>query len=285
MTKYPTVVVALIALGAFGSLRAGPATSASLAAVWEGNITRTTFSGGSHDAMLYAGNFEAQWHDELTRDVSLQFNANAEAESCPRYDDLDHLSLGAEIALQRKFGLGPLAPVLRADLACTGSAYRGTERNGARLLAGLRWSRRWNESWQTVLAADYLANTGRARVYDYHNHGLSLEAVYDFAGRWQLTAGLKRQWGEQLSYAWIGGRGATYPYVFDIWKNTTDSPTFGANWQVYTIDAHADTFWISLTPALGGYRSVPLRFEQTSVVGRGESFKVRLISLNFVQRF
>ncbi|MDI1320651.1 MAG: hypothetical protein PSW75_10740 [bacterium] len=285
MTKPHTLLAALLLIGAAGFVRAGPTTSASLSAAWEENITHTTFEAEAYDAMLYEGNFEGQWHSQVSHDVLLNFGANAGFESCPRYHDLDRVLLGAEVGIQRKFGLGPLAPVLGADLSYTGSASRGSERSGARLLAGLKWSRRWNESWQTVVAADYMANTGRARVYHYSNHGLSLETHYDFAEHWQLTAGCKREWGEQVAYAWIGGRGASYPYAYAIWKNTTDSGTFGKNWQVYTMDAHADIAWISISPVLAGDRSLPLRYEQTSVVGRGESYKVRLLSLSFVQRF
>ena len=276
---------ALIFFGADGAAGAGPTMSTSASATWEENITRCPDNDAAQNAMLYDVTGEARWRNQVSRDVSLHFGANAGIESCPRYDGLSRILVGGQFALQRKVGLGPLAPVFRADLSYTGSRYRETERNGTRLLAGFSWSKRWNESWQTVLAAEYMTNHGRARVHDYSNRGLSFEARYDFAERWQFAAGLKRQWGEQVTYAWLGGSGADFPYAYEIWKNTADSPTFGNNWSVYTIDAHADTLWISISPALNGDRSLPLRYEQTSVVGHGESYKVRMISLSFVQRF
>ena len=284
--RIPTALVAaLVSVGAVDIAGAEPITSASASATWVENITRCPDPAAAHDAMVYDGTFEARWRNQISRDVSLHFEANAGIESCPRYDGLDRVLLGAQVAMQRKFGLGPFAPLLRATLSYTGSSYREKWLNGTRLLAGLSWSKRWNDNWQTVLTAEYMSNNGRAHVYDYRNRGLSFEAHYDFTERWQLTAGLKRQWGEQMVYAWLGGSGASFPYDYDSWKNTTEVRTYGRDWYAYSMDAHADSAWISISPALGGNRSLPLRLEQTSVAGRVERYKVRMISLSFVQRF
>jgi hypothetical protein len=272
-------------LGVKNANAAGPVMSASASASWADNITRSPYIVAAHAAALFDVTGVAEWRSQVSRDVSLQFDANAGFESCPKYDGLDRVLAGVQFSAQRKFGLGPLAPALRAELSYTGNSYREAQRNSTRLIASLSWTKRWDDSWQTVLAAEYLRNDGRAPAYDYHNRGLSLEARYDVSERWQLAAGLRRQWGEQLTYAWLGGSGATFPYVFDIWRNTTEISTFGPNWNAYSIDAHADTLWFSISPALGGNRSLPLRFEQTSVVGRGESYRTGLISLSYVQRF
>ena len=135
------------------------------------------------------------------------------------------------------------------------------------------------------MAARYAGNDGRAASYDHHNRGLSFVTNYDLTERWQLSGGIRREWGEEVTYAWVGGSGASYPYAYDTWKNTVEVPTYGPNWKAYTIDAHTDTVWFSLSPALGPDRSLPLRIEQTAVVGRGESFRCHLISLSFVQRY
>ena len=279
------LLTAAICLGAQNPGAAEPVLTARASASWVDNITRSPYIDAAHDAALYDVTGVAEWRTQVTRDVSLQFAANAGFESCPKYDGLDRVLAGVRFTLRRKLGLGPFAPAFRAELSYAGNWYRDSLRNGTRLVAGFSWTQRWNDSWQTLLSADILHNDGHAAAYDYHNRGLSLEARYDINERWELAAGAERRWGEQLTYAWLGGSGATFPYVFEIWKNTIDIPTFGPNWNAYSLDARADTVWFSISPALGGNRSLPLRFAQTSVVGRGESYKTRLISLSFVQRF
>ena len=286
MKKSPALLASLLFLGcALAPGAASPLLSSSASASWVDNITRSPYIDAAHDAAVYDVTGAAEWHNQLSRDVALQYGANAGYESCPKYDGLDRVLAGVQFAVRRKLGLGPYAPAFRAELSYTGDWYRESLRNGTRLVAGFSWTQRWNDSWQTVLAGDFLHNDGHAAAYDYHNRGLSLEARYDINERWQLAAGAERRLGEQITYAWLGGSGATFPYVFDIWKNTTGISTFGKNWNAYSIDAHADSVWLSISPALGGNSSLPLRYEQTAVVGRGESYHTRMISLSFVKRF
>ncbi len=264
---------------------AGPITSSGVSASWVGNITRTPYDDAVHDATVYDVTGAAEWHNQMSRDVSLQYGADAGWETCPKYDGLDRVLAGVQFSVRRKVGLGPFAPAFRAEVSYTGNWYRESLRDGTRFTANFSWTQRWSYSWQTVLTTDFLNNDGHAAAYDYHNRGLSLETRYDFNERWQLAAGAERRWGEQVTYAWLGGSGASFPYAFDTWKNTTEISTFGPNWYAYTIDAHADSVWFSISPALGGNCSLPLRFEQTAVVGRGESYRIRTISLSFVKRF
>ncbi|HVT73284.1 MAG TPA: hypothetical protein VHD61_09115 [Lacunisphaera sp.] len=277
--------VAVAVAGACRSGVADPVVSSAATVTWEDNITRTPFAGAKDDAFTYALGGDAEWHDQLTRDVAVQYGAGLELETCPRYDGLDRADASLRLALRRKVGLGPYAPAFRAEVCYAGSTYRDSQHDGTRFTANLSWTQRWNDSWQTVVAANYLQNDGRAASYDYHDRGLSAEARYDLTERWQLSAGVRRQFGEEVVYAWLGGAGAAYPYAYATWKNAVEIPTFGRHWYGYTIDAHADSFWVELSPALGGDSSLPLRFEQTAVVGRGEGFHTRLLSLSFVKRF
>ena len=275
----------MLCLGAQHLGLAGPVLSSSASASWVDNITHSPYLDAAYDATVYDVNGAAEWHNQLSRDVSLQYGANAGYESCPKYDGLDRVLAGMQFSVRRKLGLGPFAPAFRAEVSYTGSWYRESLRNGTRLVASCSWTQRWNDSWQTILAADFLHNDGHAAAYDYHNRGHSLETRYALTERWELAAGAGRRMGEQITYAWLGGSGAEFPYAFDTWKNTTEISTFGKNWNAYTIDAHADSVWFSISPALGGNSSLPLRFEQTTVVGRGESYHTRMISLSFVKRF
>ncbi|HVZ65151.1 MAG TPA: hypothetical protein VG936_11315 [Lacunisphaera sp.] len=264
---------------------AGPILSSAASATWEDNITRTPFAGAQHDAFTYGLSGDAEWHRQLSRDVAVQYGAGLEFETCPRYDGLDRTDASLQLAVRRKLGLGPYAPAFRAEVCYAASTYRDSEHNGTRFTADLSWTQRWNDSWQTIVAANYLQNDGRAATYDYHNRGVSAEVRYDLTETWELSAGARRQFGEQVVYAWLGGAGARYPYAYATWKNAVEIPTFGPHWYGYTIDAHADSFWIELSPALTGDCSLPLRFEQTAVVGRGEGFHTRLLSLSFIKRF
>jgi hypothetical protein len=279
------IVTALAGFGAFRLATGTPVTGAYASAGWTENITRCPDPAARHDAALYDLAGSAEWRTQVSRDVSLHGATEAGLESCPEFEGLNRGQLGLRGTVRRKLGLGPYAAVLRADLAYTGSWYHESSRNGTRLNAVLSWSQRWNDNWQTLLAGEFMHNDGHSPAYDYQNEGLSFEVRYDLSARWQLTAGLRRQWGGQIVYAWLGGSGADFPYVYEIWENTTPDPTFGRNWYAYSMQARAVSGWVACSYALGPNTSLPLRFEEISVVGEGESYRSRMTSLSLVHRF
>jgi len=281
----PVLIAGLSCSGILRLVAADFVTSVDTSVSREDNVTRCPDPEAVKSGTFYDVSGSAEWRTQVSRDVSVQFSTDAGLQSCPEFSGLDRSSAGLHFGLRRKLGLGPLAPALRADLSYTESWYRDTAHNGTRLNASLSWSQRWNETWQTVLTGEYLNNDGHSHAYDYSNRGLAFETRYDFSEKWQLTAGLRRQWGDQVTYAWVGGSGAYFPYVGEIWQNSSESTTFGRNWYAYTIDAHADTVSLSASYALDPNSSLTLRFDTTSVVGHGESYHNRQVSLNLAHRF
>jgi hypothetical protein len=278
-------VTALAGLGVIDLAAGLPTTGAIVSTSWTENITRCPDPAARQNAALFDVAGSAEWRNQVSRDLSLHVATDAALETCPDFSGLNRGQLTARGAARHKLGLGPYAAVFRADLAYTGSWYNESSRDGTRLNGILSWSQRWSESWQTLLAGEFMHNDGHSPAYDYQNLGLSLEARYDLTARWQVTAGLRRQWGDQLVYAWLGGSGADFPYVHEIWQNTTPDPTFGPNWYAYSMEARAVSGWIALAWAVGANTSLPLRYEEISVVGDGESYRCRMISLSLIHRF
>ncbi|MEI6106818.1 MAG: hypothetical protein WCR49_07345 [Opitutae bacterium] len=279
------LVIALAGFGAISLSAGDPVISAFTSATWTDNITRCPDPVARKNAALYDVAGSTEWRTQASRDVSLHFATDAGLEACPEFDGLNRLQVGARGAVRRKLGLGPYAPVLRADLGYTGSWYKESSRTGTRFNAVLSWSQRWNDNWQTIMAGEYMHNDGHSPAYDYQNRGLSFEARYDFSARWQLAAGVRRQWGDQIFYAWLGGSGAFFPYDYDQWKNTAEDTTFGKNWYAYSMDSTANSGWVSLSCALGANTSLPLRWEEVHVFNYGESYRCRMLSLSLVHRF
>lgn len=261
------------------------ATSFVGSATWVDNITRTPFGGAAKNAWVESGTLAADWHQQLSGDLSLALCGNLGGEWCQRFDGLSHTSVGGQAILRYKAGLGPLAPVFSAELAESQRWYREGLLDGSRFTARLAASKRWDNGWQAELAGDYFASNARCPAYDYQNRGLALELTRDPTETWQVRFGARRQWGEQMVYAWLWGAGASFPWAYGIWKNTAEIPTFGAHWYAYSMDATADSFWVSLSPAIGRDQSLPIRFEQVHVKGAGEAYTSRMLSVSYVIRF
>jgi len=54
----------------------------------------------------------ARTRQPLPENFAIIFGGAASAEWWPRFKELDQITAGPEIELQRKFGLGPLAPIV-----------------------------------------------------------------------------------------------------------------------------------------------------------------------------
>jgi len=268
-------------------------SSGGLTAAWNDNLSHSALAADERTAEVYtaSGSFDQRF--SLTRDLALLAGGTAALETCPRYDDLDRVSAGAHAELRKKFGLGPLAPVLSLDLGAGGAAFRDSYRDGwsADVTAGL--AKRVNDAWRVAVKADWSRQEARQTVYDCENRGLSAETSWDVTDRWQVALGVGREWGQQeasaswnaWSYRYYGGAG---PAVANYYGQVpyTYSNTFGPGWVAYRVTGHADLGWLSLAPALGPDTALPLRYEAVEVyAGAGTRYISHQLSLSLLHRF
>ena len=93
--------------------------SASATASAVENISRTSFAPTRKNANTYEMDLDASRHQQLSAGWLLELAAGAEWLQVPDYSLTGTLSAGPRAALQYKFGLGPLAPVLQFNTAFT----------------------------------------------------------------------------------------------------------------------------------------------------------------------
>lgn len=199
----------------------------------------------------------------------------------------------ATAALRRKFGLGPLAPALRAHCGIAFADFREKGRTATEITAGVELAKRFTDTLQASVGAEWLEADARHRPFDVRNHRISADASWDLSERWRLGLGGGRTWGEVTANAnpvrWSGATGGALGTGIASYYNSLAwevSDTFGQNWVAYKIDGHGDFWSAMLSPALGDATSIPLRYEHVRWVnGAGIAYVSAFWSVSIVHRF
>ncbi|MEY2881668.1 MAG: hypothetical protein RLZZ15_4048, partial [Verrucomicrobiota bacterium] len=249
------------------SLRAGAETT------WAENIARSSAPSNWIDTLRQEAHVGASRLMPLDTGVSLVGDLEASWVAVPRFTQNNTLTLRATVALRKKFGLGPLAPVLTAEagLARVESRLRGED---AWVASGaVRVTKRFDDSWRAALTADWEQHYAAGAPFDTRHHRLLGSLAWDVTDRWQLSAGAGALWGDFVASAgpavWaraLAGQitpaiGAYYPTL--SWA-VTDS--YGRGWVSYRAKGRSDFWWLELAPSLGRNTSLPLRYAH-SVTG------------------
>ena len=291
-------IVALSTLGACLAQLCAPSLPAlefraEIDASWVKNLSRTSFAPSRKSAAAYAATITALQARPLTREWQLFLSGEAGANWVPKFTGLDSLHGGLHAQLRRKFGLGPLAPVLDFHGGLTGCAVREGGRSGWQAGAGLTLSRRLTEFWRVAAGGEWEKYFASHQAFEVDHRSLSLESTWDLSERWQLGLGARRLWGQLTANARYdiydtaldGGFGPAIANYYNRipWEI---SNTFGPGWVAYRIDCDADFWWVQLTVTLGPNTSLPLRYETVKVINRvGVRYDTDLWSLGLVHRF
>lgn len=269
------------------------AVSATGTANWVDNLSRTSFAPTRKSAATYELNLGATRHQQLAPDWLLHAGADADFFTAPDYALTNNLTLGPRLGLQRKFGLGPLAPVLQLETTLTYKAARLEADRGWTAGASLRLGKRFTPSLQAGLSGQWLEHDARSATFDLNQHSVSVDASWDINEHWSLTGSAGRLGGDIVaSAAWSvwsqaisGGFG---PKVFNYYTSRPweVSNLYGSGWVSYNVEAQVDLWSLAASYTISEHTTAEFRYRSAFVVNKiGIRYPQESWGLSVVHRF
>lgn len=257
------------------------------------NLSRTSHAPNRQDAETYELNLASTHSRQLAPSVLLVATAEAAGLLVPDFELNNHTRLGGRLALQRKFGLGPLAPVLQFSAAAAYKDARLAADRGWTTEAGVQLAKRVLPNLRLAANAAWLEHTARRATFDLGQHSFGADVQWDINDRWTLSGSASRLSGDIVANAtwpvWgtmlAGGFG---PVIFDYYTSRpwTTTHLFGPGWVSYSVEADVDLWSVTLTYAVSDRTSLELRRGGTYVVNRvGVSYPLSSWGLGLTHRF
>lgn len=262
-------------------------------ASWVENISRTSFEPTRKDTTTYELSLSASRHRQLASAWLLYGSVDANLLTVPDYDRGNALELGPQLGLQRKFGLGPLAPVLQLDTALTYKSARLDADRGWTAEASLRLGKRFTPVFKAGLTGQWTEHNARSAIFDFSQHSFSVDATWDLTEQWSLSGSAGRLSGTIVANAswpvWAqaitGGLGAT---VFNYYTSRPWEVTnlYGAGWVSYNVEADVDLWSLAATYVISDRTTAELRYGSAFVVNKiGIRYPTDSWGLSVVHRF
>lgn len=257
------------------------------------NASRTSAEPNRKDATTYELNLGATRRQQLTSSWLMGVGADATWLHAAEYDLAGHVKLGPRLSLQRKFGLGPLAPVLQIDAAFTHKFARLDYDRGWATEAGVRLGKRFIPALKAGVSARWMEHNARTAVFDLHQHSLVADATWDISERWSLTGSAGRLSGDIVANAawpvWaLAITGGLGPAVFNYYTSRPWQVTemYGSNWVSYNVEAEVDLWSLTASCALTDHSSLEVHYSSAFVVNKiGIRYPTDSWGLGFVHRF
>lgn len=267
--------------------------TASGTAGWVENISRTSAEPNRKDAATYELSLAASRHQQLSPSWLLHVGADATVFCVPDYDRTNLFKAGPRLGLQRKFGLGPLAPVLQFDTALTYKSARLAADRGWTAEASLRLAKRLTPDFKVGVSGHWLEHSARSAIFDLQQHSFSLDATWDISERWSLSGSAGRLSGDVVanaapavwSQALSGGLGPVVSAYYNSrpWEVTS---LYGPGWVSYNVEADVDLWSLAATYTISGHTTAELRYGSAFVVNKiGIRYPTDSWGLSLVHRF
>lgn len=268
--------------------------TASGTASWVNNHSRTSHEPTRKDAATYELNLSGGKPRQLAPSWLLIGSGEISALQVPEYDLADNVRAGGRLTLQRKFGLGPLAPVLQFTAGATFKSARLDADEGWTTEAGVQLARRVLPNLRLTLAAGWLEHSARRDTFDLVQHSYSLDSSWDINERWTLSGSISRLEGDIVANAaWSIWAQAIYagsfgPVVRNYYRSrpwvVTD--VYGPGWVSYNVEAEVDLWSVSLAYAVSDHTALELRHGGAYVVNWiGIAYPTDSWSLSLNHRF
>lgn len=258
-----------------------------------GNLSRSALPSDETDAANVALHASIGHSRQLTRNLLGRAEFDASAFFVESYPLNNRASLGPRISAQHKFGLGPFAPVLRAEIGVQQRLARAPGDRGTTSEAALTIGQRLHPAWRVSATADWSGHAARSPAFDVDYRRLHGAVHWDITDRWQAAAG-----GGQLSGFFTANAswpvwksalsGALGPVVQTYYANLPwrETDLFGARWVTYPVSGRVDFWWAELAPALGPRSTLALRYERADSVNRiGIKYRQETWTLGLLLRF
>lgn len=267
--------------------------TASGTASWVENLSRTSAEPARKSAETYELTLGALQRRQLAPSWLLQAGIDAAFLAVPDYDLANHLELGPRLSLQRKFGLGPLAPVLQLDAALNYKSARLDADRGWGTEVGLRLAKRFNPVFKAGVGGQWIEHNARSAVFDIVQHSLSVDATWDINDRWSLSGSAGRLSGDIVANApWsIWGMaisGGLGPAVFNYYTSRPWAVThlYGDGWVSYNVEADVDLWSLAAAYAVSDHTTAEFRYSSAFVVNKiGVRYPTDSWGLSVVHRF
>jgi hypothetical protein len=267
--------------------------TASGTASWVENLSRTSFEPTRKDAATYDLSLGASLHQQLAPAWLLHAGADAIFFAAPDYDLTNYFKFSPRLGVQRKFGLGPLAPVVALETTLPYKSARLGADSGWGADVTLRLTKRFIPEFKAGLVAQWLEHNARSATFDLNQHSLSIEATWDINEHWSLTGSAGRLSGDIVANAawpiWAqaisGGFG---PVVFDYYTSRPWEVTnlYGDGWVSYNVEADVDLWSLAATYTISDHTSAELRYNSAFVVNKiGVRYPTDSWGLGVVHRF
>lgn len=290
--KYSGGILCALALLALAPARAAEYRAQALGA-WTQNISRTSFEPTAKDASSFAVDVSVVEARQLAANWTLIVGLEAGAERVPSFTALDRVSAGGTLTLRRKFGLGPLAPVVDASVALTRVDQRESGRDGWREEGQLRIAKRFTETLRAGIFTRWQSFSARGAPYDTHERRLGADFTWDFAEKWSLAGGGSRLRGQVTANAagsvwWAALSGALGPTIYEYYEEVpwAVTNTFGPGWVAYRVDCSADFLWGELSWLWTEQTRAVLRHETARVVNQvNVRYDTEIWTFGLVHRF
>ncbi|MBF0344140.1 MAG: hypothetical protein HQL06_07905 [Nitrospirae bacterium] len=248
-------------------------------AEWGEWVLNTSLEGGFEDNINFAIDKNGRLSDiaispsivfgryyQLGDYTRLRIVADLKAKAYKRYDGLDSLSSGVDVAVTHKFGLGQEVPWLRVHSFAGYLAVNESLRNSWLYNGGVAFGKRFSERFDMLLSYDFIYRNGSnnknvaegflGNPFDQVGHKGTLSLSYLLTER--LLA--------SLSYSVYSGDITSTNEHNDMLKlaNFTKAlvwdETFKRHLWTYKLNALSNEFTIGLSYALNGHTSVNVSY-------------------------
>ena len=257
------------------------------------NLSRTSHEPTRKDATTYELNLSGSKPRQLAPNWLLIGSGELSSLTVPDFDLADNLQAGGRLSLQRKFGLGPLAPVLQFNAGVSYKSARLDDDRGWTSEAGLRLSQRVLTNLRLGAEAQWLEHNAQSSVFDLNQRALSFDATWDINERWSLNGSVSRLKGDIVANAawpiWAqaisGGFG---PTIFNYYTSRPWSVTnlYGPGWVSYNVEADVDLWSVALVYAVSDRTALELRHGGAYVVNKiGIAYPTDNWSLTLAHQF
>ncbi len=271
----------------------GISVSAAVTASSVDNISRTSYAPTRKNATSYELDVDASRHQQLSPGWLLELAAGAGWQQVPDYSLTDNLTAGPRAALQYKFGLGPLAPVLQFNTAFTYKDARLADDRGWTTEGGIRLAQRLDPALKVAVGCQWLDHNAASSTFDLQQRTLSFEAVWDITEDWRLSGSASRLTGRVVANAaWAvwqqaitGGYGeAVYDYYTSIPSSVTN--LYGPGWVSYNVQADANLWSLTLAYAVTANSTLELRYNSAYVINYVDiRYPTKSWGLGWIHRF
>ncbi len=257
------------------------------------NLSRSALSGDQTDAATFAVGASTGLSRQLARNLLGRADLEASTLFVENYELNNRATLGPRLSAHHKFGLGPYAPVLRAEFGLQQRLARAPGDRGTTSEAALTYSQRLHPAWRVSATVDWSDHAARSPAFDVDYHRLHGAVHWDLTERWQAAVGGGRLagfftanaswpvWNAALSGA-LGSTVQAY-YTTLPWRETD---LYGPRWVTYPVSGRVDFWWAELAPALGPRSTLALRYEQADSVNLvGIKYRQHQWALSLLLRF